>query len=1183
MKNILKIVLLLAVTVSYAQTTTKNYVKETIRRYPSTSPIIISANNHVTTTTYYDALGRPVQVVDQNSSPDNNKNIVTHIEYEKNIGQTKDYLPFTIDGGNDGGGWLPATFQSNFVENGKSLSLAFYNTTKYENTPNPYSENRIENSPRKRLLETGLPGIEWSLTLYDQYGVTEEYRNTIRTSYAFNTSNEVKRYSVSTTFSNGVYKNGISENGFYPDNTLTKVVVKNENWKVDDGNNNTVEEFKDTQGNVLLKRTYNNGEAHDTYYVYNKLNLLAFVIPPMANGTVLGDQLDKLCYQYHYDARKRLVEKKLPQKEWEFIIYDKADRVVLTGPIIDGFGLGYRGWQFTKYDIYGRIAYMGYYNGLEPTSNNRTVIADIIKSQVNTYEIKTTSNNMIDGILVKYSNDLFPNNSLNLFTVSYYDNYDYPNAPTSFPNVETQLVNTAVKGQLTGSWTRVLTDPSNKSGVLSYNLYDNKYRIIRSYSGNHLGGYTQVDSQLNFTGVPTKTVTYQKQNSSAVILTITDLYLYDQRDRLTKQTQQIGTGTVETIVLNTYDELGVLTTKKVGGTSGNLQTVDYKYNIRGWLTDINNADYFHNDTQNDLFQFKINYNNSVAGGKPLYNGNISSVFNRTKTDNIFRGYNYSYDHLNRLLLGKNLFYETGGWTMGVKNNDYYDEALAYDKNGNILTLNRTSKINDQKVDIDDLTYIYNGNQLQTVTDATNNNDGFKDGNKIGNDYAYDTFGNITQDKNKGITAVSYNHLNLPYQVTFANGSNIKYTYDATGTRLKKQVQPSGGALVTTDYVNGFQYENNILQFFPHAEGYVKRNTNNTYLYVYQYKDHLGNIRLSYADVNGNGTIQPASEILEENNYYPFGLKHKGYNEVVNSNRSEAAEKYKYNGKELNEDLGINVYEYEFRHFMPDIGRWGVVDGHSESYFQLSPYSYVKNNPINYIDFLGLDPIYNNGKYYDNGKEVSWDYVSNWIQKNDGIAATYTFKTNSDGNARLIKSEQKSSNNNTFIYNDKKYIANSYMTLMGRDDRNNNVGDFKNIVDLEMGHIYQILGQAAYIMYDVHNSVEVAMFKQSVGGKLDYKNVLYEMFGFNRRSLVQINGIVYNPNEAGNFLWAMVLSYYGSVFSANKIAEWGTRGRNDERWEQKAITAGRQYGIDLYKKRTTKSEELILLHRISNRE
>jgi len=157
-------------------------------------------------------------------------------------------------------------------------------------------------------------------------------------------------------------------------------------------------------------------------------------------------------------------------------------------------------------------------------------------------------------------------------------------------------------------------------------------------------------------------------------------------------------------------------------------------------------------------------------------------------------------------------------------------------------------------------------------------------------------------------------------------------------------------------VNGFQYENNVLQFFPHAVGYVKRNTNNTYLYVYQYKDHLGNIRLSYADVNGNGTIQPASEILEENNYYPFGLKHKGYNEVVNSNRSEAAEKYKFQEQERNEELGLDWDSFKWRNYDYAIGRFMNIDPLTEKYNYWTPYAFSGNRLIDARELEGLEPM-----------------------------------------------------------------------------------------------------------------------------------------------------------------------------------------------------------------------------------
>lgn len=1039
MKNIIKIALLLAVMGSYGQTTTKNYIKETTRRTASVNTgggfvITPPANTHISTTTYYDGLGRPVQIVDQNSSPEDNKNIVTHIEYEKNIGQTKEYLPFLTTGytTTSSGGSFPivtTTYKSDFVTDAKPQTLSFYETYN-EWTPNPYSENRKEASPRKRVLETGFPGEPWAASIPSYYeasgweasdweaGNLQENRNTIRTSYALNNNNEVKRYTVTTSFTDGAYKNNISENGFYPVNSLTKTVVKNENWKDGNGSNNTVEEFKDSRGNIVLKRNYNDGQAHDTYYVYNDLDLLAFVILPMANGSVLGDHLEKWCYQYNYDAKKRLIEKKLPQKDWEYIVYDKSDRVVMTGPVYNPFGDGTKGWVITKYDVFGRSVYTGYYAASTFSSSDRNTLA-----QNNfTIESKLGSNTTIDGITTRYTNTSFPTN-FKLLSVNYYDNYTYPNAPTAFPTIETQTVNTAVKGQLTGSWTRVLTTASSTAGNLSYSLYDDKYRVIRSYSQNHLGGYTQVDSQLTFTGIPSKTVTYQKQNASATVLTITDVFTYDRRDRLTKQTEQIGTGSVETIVSNVYDALGVLITKNVGGTTGNLQKVDYKYNIRGWLTDINNAEMDFVDSENDLFQYKINYDRFAMQNVNLFNGNISSVWVRTKVDNSFKGYVYWYDHLNRLTQAKNMYYHRpGGWQIGQRMDDSYGEAATYDKNGNILTMKRTGELLDeqQALPVDDLTYTYNGNQLQTVTDTTNNTDGFKDGNTTGTDYFYDSFGNITQDLNKGITAVSYNHLSLPYQVTFANGGKINYTYDAAGTRLSKKVQPSGGALVTTDYVNGFQYENNVLQFFPHAEGYVKRNANNTYLYAYQYKDHLGNIRLSYADVNGNGTIQPASEILEENNYYPFGLKHKGYNEIANSNRSENAEKYKYNKKEWQDELGLNWYNYGWRNYDPAISRWlnpdpllndlkftfndnDVDEDDREEVYKaittkletgdgiyntdnLNPYGYGYNNPVSFDDPDGRCPGCFIGGILGAAADYGMQVASNYMQGSSGMDA-----------------------------------------------------------------------------------------------------------------------------------------------------------------------------------------------------
>jgi len=142
---------------------------------------------------------------------------------------------------------------------------------------------------------------------------------------------------------------------------------------------------------------------------------------------------------------------------------------------------------------------------------------------------------------------------------------------------------------------------------------------------------------------------------------------------------------------------------------------------------------------------------------------------------------------------------------------------------------------------------------------------------------------------------------------------------------------------TTDYLDGFQYTNSVLKFFPTAEGYFNVETGK---YVYNYTDHLGNVRLSYAK-NGAGT-----EIIEESNYYPFGLKHEGYNALTGN----PAYKYKYNGKELQES---GMYDYGARIYMPDIGRWGVVDPLAEKSRRWSNYTYTYNNPIMFIDPTGM--------------------------------------------------------------------------------------------------------------------------------------------------------------------------------------------------------------------------------------
>jgi len=167
-----------------------------------------------------------------------------------------------------------------------------------------------------------------------------------------------------------------------------------------------------------------------------------------------------------------------------------------------------------------------------------------------------------------------------------------------------------------------------------------------------------------------------------------------------------------------------------------------------------------------------------------------------------------------------------------------------------------------------------------------------------------------------------------------------YTYGAAGTKLRKTVNG-----VTTDYAEGGAlkkqlatifseraswrkaYENNQLQFFSQPEGYVEPNGTG-WAYVYQYKDHLGNVRVSYSDLDNNGSITPSTEILKERNYYPFGLEHRGYNNVIVGTENNHKT---FQGQELNKELGLNWLFFKYRNYDPAIARFMTIDPLTEVY------------------------------------------------------------------------------------------------------------------------------------------------------------------------------------------------------------------------------------------------------------
>jgi len=338
------------------------------------------------------------------------------------------------------------------------------------------------------------------------------------------------------------------------------------------------------------------------------------------------------------------------------------------------------------------------------------------------------------------------------------------------------------------------------------------------------------------------TVTDVRTSFGASGRTITRRMEYDHDNRLIRTFHLIGKQTTNEILLahNTYNELGQLIDKKlhsaytdINATSAK-QSVDYQYNIRSWITNINNSDVSSiaaGDIVKDYFGMVLGYNGTIGSGNTgVFNGNISGMkwsVNQGYSTIKENAYNFTYDAMSRLssAIHKQL---NGTWVTGKSD----ERGILYDLNGNIQALKRKG----DGVHIDSLVYNYGAvgattNKLLYVQDVTTNSvnaaKGFVDGNTAtATDYTYDANGNMTRDLNKGIgnsvsdavNLITYNYMNLPETVT-KGGSTIRYIYDAFGRKLA-QVVSSGTAQKRTDYVGEFVYESDVLQFISHEEGRI---------------------------------------------------------------------------------------------------------------------------------------------------------------------------------------------------------------------------------------------------------------------------------------------------------------------------------------------------------------------------
>ncbi len=859
----------------------ENYVHEQLVRVAGITEASQIANLSIgqksDTWNYFDGLGRPLQTVRQQASP-LGYDIVQPMVYD-NLGRQKTaYLPYADSTANPGYLRTDAlTQQANF----------YLNAAKVAHDTHPWEEKEFEPSPLNRVSKQGAAGAYWQLSTNHvteyQYKVNQVSENVLNWKY----DHAGDSISGDTTYAAG--------------QLTVKVVIDQQGHKV--------REYIDKQGLVVLKKVQeaaSPGVDHTgwlcTYYVYDDFDRLRAVIPPQAvremdnanNYSLVNDLTfaKKWLFGYQYDARGRMVEKQVPGADPVYMVYDRWDRLVLTQ---DGNQRNENEWTFTKYDNLNRPVITGIY------TDNR--VQDVIRTDVLNHEVRfeVDTSDATGYTINRTYPGLNQGDTSKLLTITYYDDYgfrDHGNwdaegnsftftAELGYTNSLNNLsYQDMVRGQITGSKIRILGKDTWLNTVI---YYDDRYREIQHITETHRGGYSRLTSEYDFIGQLLRSrQTFKRDSSSNTsVVTINQSFTYDHDGRLLATYHRINDQDSVLLVGHDYNELGQQVEKNLHATDmqspNYFQSVDYRYNIRGWLTHINDSALDGTgidvgDQNRDYFGQQLFYNRQVPGlpypasppgtglnftSQTYHNGNISAVcwkrFGEEK-----QAYAYKYDPVNRLKSASYAHGGDGNWNTTSRR--FNVGGITYDGNGNIKTLKRHAGSPDAATYVmDNLTYTYQdnnrSNRLQAVSDSAVNKEGFDDGSTGAVDYDYDLNGNLAGDANKNIDTIEYNLLNLPQRILFTNSNEILYTYDAAGVKLRKEVRETVNNVIVktiTDYMNGVQYtinnygaagETTSLDFVMTSEGRATTDdglaSTTGYNYEYNLTDHLGNVRATF--------------------------------------------------------------------------------------------------------------------------------------------------------------------------------------------------------------------------------------------------------------------------------------------------------------------------------------------------
>lgn len=851
-----------------------------------------------------------------------NQRSMSSVQYYNGLGYPT--VSVGVVGGSGQTAYSLTTYDALGREENKYLPLSKDNSIAYK-APETLKTSVASEYDAKAFSRTTYDALDRPLTVTTA-GTAFSGKPSNVTYSANTTSDNVLRYVVSN---DKLTKN--SNN--YPANSLTKETSKDPDGK-------TVHTFKDIFGHVILQRTVNGSTNYDTYYVYDALGLLRFVLPPKCKS---ASDLPATGYQYRYDTRGRVITKTLPGADSIKYWYDNADRMIgMRDARLRSAGK----YRFYVYDKFDRLVVQGVCTSYPQAGTVRNA----------TFSSSAAGLLGTSYVMPSDFTDALKNAQLEL--VNYYDmNQDNIKGSLSkyFSDIK---ITTAVsqRGQLTGT----IVAASNGELTAQIMIYDVKGNLTNSRTKELGGRITSNRTSYSFTNKVTFSETYVAMPVGGSLL-VTENWGYNSKiDKKSSYTLSLKHGNEFKNSINyTYDKLGrMYQITRNGLPTSVTRTVTYAYDMHGWLKSIKT-----NSFMEELFY-------ADGPGTKLYNGNISSLRWKDNTSSAKRGYKFTYDGVNRMTAG---VYGEGDDL--ATNTNRYTERMTYDANGNVTKVLRYGKLKSGYGKMDSLTISYNGNQPKSVTETVadyNYTGSFEYKKAKGTGYKFNTSGSLIADKSRGIAYITYDLNNNPEKIYFTNGSMTKYVYNASGMKLraihytaKPNITRSWGtkpadltaaqtlSVDSTDYVLGgnLVIKNTRIDKYLFEGGYAQataaNSTTDKFAFNYYNQDHLGNNR---------EVVDASGAVTQVTNYYPFGAPYAD----ASASKGSDVQPYKYNGKELDRMHGLNTYDYGARQHDPILARWDRIDPLCEKYYNVSPYNYCLNNPVKFIDPDGKEAKQANG-------------------------------------------------------------------------------------------------------------------------------------------------------------------------------------------------------------------------------